>query len=92
MRKPVMVIPGYYGSKLTDRLSNELLWIDSHAILNSGTMLDAIRLDTGDEDRVVASGILDEIHILGFISPDVYKPLLRFLQGFAWGASTPRFF
>lgn len=79
MRNPVMVIPGYYGSKLRDRLSNELLWIDSHAILHSGETLDAIRLDTGDEDRVVASGILDEIHILGFISPDVYKPLLNFL-------------
>lgn len=80
MRRPVVVIPGYYGSLLSDRVSGEVIWLDSYHLLRPDDTLDALRLDTGDPDRIVASGILDEVVVLPFWTPDVYKPLVAFLR------------
>lgn len=88
MRFPVVVIPGYYGSLLSDRWTGEVVWIDACSALRSGDLLDAIRLDTGDADRIVASGILEEFHVLRFWSPDLYKRLIRFLRDdVGWAAN-----
>lgn len=80
MPDPVVVIPGYYGSVLSDRLTGQLVWIDAWNALQPGDLLDAIRLDTGDPDRIHATAILDEFQILRFWSPDIYKRLIRFLR------------
>lgn len=81
MRRPVVVIPGYYGSLLSDKLTGEVIWLDGYHLVRPDDTLDAIRLDTGDPDRIIPSGILDEVLILPFWTPDVYKPLLQFLHG-----------
>jgi len=83
MSNPVVVIPGYFGSKLADALDkSRLLWLDGHGLLNPEVTLEALRLDVGDPDRVVPVGILDEVVILPpFWDPDVYKGLISFLRG-----------
>jgi pimeloyl-ACP methyl ester carboxylesterase len=83
MANPVVVMPGYFGSKLADALDKgRLLWLDGHGLLNPEVTLEALRLDIGDPDRVVPVGILDEVVILPpFWDPDVYKGLISFLRG-----------
>ncbi len=82
MANSVVVIPGYFGSKLADALDrSRLLWLDGHGLLNPEVTLEALRLDVGDPDRAVPVGILDEVVILPpFWDPDVYKGLTRFLR------------
>jgi pimeloyl-ACP methyl ester carboxylesterase len=80
MPNPVIVLPGYYGSLLLDAVSQRKVWLTIESILHSGEVLDAIRLDTGDPDRIVAGGILEEIELIGRWSPNVYKGLLIFLR------------
>lgn len=82
MANPVVVLPGYFGSKLADALDkSRLLWLDGHGLLNPEITLEALRLDVGDPNRVVPVGILDEVVILPpFWDPDVYKGLISFLR------------
>jgi pimeloyl-ACP methyl ester carboxylesterase len=79
MPNPVVVIPGYYGTTLIDNVTKKVVWLTLDGILHSGDVLDAIRLDTGDPNRIVADGILKEIEIIGTWSPNVYKGLTMFL-------------
>lgn len=80
MPNPIVVLPGYYGSLLLDSISQRKVWLTLESIIHSGEVLDAIRLDTGDPNRIVSGGILEEIEILGRWSPNVYKGLLIFLR------------
>lgn len=80
MAKPVVVIPGYYGSKLADAVHQRVIWLTANSLLNPDATLEALRLDGGDPRRVVPVGILEEVPILAFWSPDVYKDLLAFLR------------
>lgn len=80
MRKPVVVIPGYYGSILSDRISGEVIWLDGFHLAHPDDTLDALSLDSGHDDRIVPTGILDEVFIFPFWTPDVYKPLITFLR------------
>jgi pimeloyl-ACP methyl ester carboxylesterase len=81
MGNPVIVIPGYLGSKLADAVHGNLVWLDLHGILNPAVTLEALRLDIGDPDRVVPVGILDEVTVLPpFWDPSVYKSLTVFLR------------
>ncbi len=79
-QRPVVVIPGYFGSKLADARTGELLWVDLRSALTPSRVMECLRLDPEAPDRVVSVGILDEIAILPFISPDVFKRLGRFLM------------
>jgi pimeloyl-ACP methyl ester carboxylesterase len=80
MANPVVVIPGYYGSKLAEASNKTLVWLNSLGLLNGEITLEALRLDKGDPNRVISIGILDEVMILPFFAPDVYKSLTRFLR------------
>jgi pimeloyl-ACP methyl ester carboxylesterase len=80
MPSPVVIIPGYYGSELSDRLSNELVWLDGYHITHPDLTLAAIDLSTGDADRIVPTGILDDVYVLPFVTPEVYGPLEQFLR------------
>lgn len=74
MGNPVVVIPGYLGSKLAESVHRRLVWLDVNGLLNPDVTLEALRLDVGDPNRVIPVGILDEIAVLPpFWSPDVYK-------------------
>jgi pimeloyl-ACP methyl ester carboxylesterase len=82
MGNPVIVIPGYIGSKLADSVHGNLIWLDVHGILNPDTTLEALRLDIGDPDRVVPVGILDAVTVLPPLwDPGVYNALTGFLRG-----------
>ncbi len=82
MGNPVVVIPGYLGSRLADSVHGNLIWLDVHGLLNPEITLEALRLDVGDPDRVVAVGILDEVTVLPpFWDPGVYNALTAFLRG-----------
>ena len=81
MPNPVVFLPGYYGSLLSDRLSGEVVWLDGYHLLRPEMTLQAIRLDSGQDDRMVASGVLDEVYLLPFLTPVIYKPWLAFLRG-----------
>jgi pimeloyl-ACP methyl ester carboxylesterase len=86
LKNPVIVLPGYYGTFLEDSVSLQKVWLTVPSILHSGETLDAIRLDTGDPDRIVSGKILDEIEIVGRWSPNVYKGLLLFLGSIGYSA------
>jgi hypothetical protein len=79
MPNPVLVLPGYYGTTLRDRTTSKTVWLTLDGIFHSGEVLDAIRLDTGDPDRIVAGDILMEVEIIGRWSPNIYKGLTMFL-------------
>jgi hypothetical protein len=81
MPNPVVVIPGYYGSKLADAVSRRLIWLDGNGLFNPDNTLEALRLDVGNPHRVIPVGILNEVAILPpFVDPDVYRGLSRFLR------------
>jgi len=71
--RPVIFLPGYYGTKLNDTVTRREVWLTLQSILHSGEVLDAIRLDTGDPDRIVAGKIVSEVEIIGRWSPNLYK-------------------
>jgi pimeloyl-ACP methyl ester carboxylesterase len=76
---PVVIIPGYYGTLLLDQAANDrTVWLTLDGLFHSGEVLDAINLETGDPDRIVSGGILEEIHIIGRWAPNFYKGLRMF--------------
>ncbi|PYQ29293.1 MAG: hypothetical protein DMF56_13575 [Acidobacteria bacterium] len=83
---PVVIIPGYYGTLLVDQVANDqVIWLTLGSMFESGEVLDAINLETGDPDRIVSGGILEEIQIVGNWAPNFYKTLRMFFGsiGFA---------
>lgn len=80
MRRPVIVVPGYYGSKLAEAMTGEIVWLTAQGLLHPATTARAIRFDPKDPDRVVPVAILDEVPlILPFFDLKVYQGLLEFL-------------
>jgi pimeloyl-ACP methyl ester carboxylesterase len=83
---PVVIIPGYYGTLLIDKgAADKVVWLTLGSMFESGDVLDAINLETGDPDRIVSGGILEEIQIVGNWAPNFYKTLRMFFGsiGFA---------
>lgn len=79
MPNPVVVLPGYYGTALVDSVSGKVVWLTLDGVLHSGEVLDTIRLDTGDPNRVKSGGVLLEVEIFGRWSPNIYKGLTMYL-------------
>lgn len=83
---PVVIIPGYYGTLLVDKAANDrTVWLTLSGLFQPGVTLDAINLETGDPDRIVAAGILEEFQIIGHWAPNVYKDLIMFLGSLGFG-------
>lgn len=80
MQRPVIIVPGYYGSELVDIATEALIWVNLHLPIQSGKMLDAIRIDEGAPERVKAGRILDSLPILPFLKPGIYSGLRHFLM------------
>jgi pimeloyl-ACP methyl ester carboxylesterase len=78
---PVVVIPGFYGSKLAEASSGELVWLPLLGLGTADLTLKSLALDPHNPDRVVPVGIFDEIPILPFLSVGIYKNLIQFIQG-----------
>src|SRR5437764_10694119 len=79
--RPVVIIPGYYGSELVDTEANDFeWWITDNSILHPIAVLNAIRLDTGDPDRIVASGPLDHFSLTPFLHLGIYSRLRQYLN------------
>ena len=78
---PVVLIPGYYGTILVDKGANDrVVWLTFGGIFDSGDVFDTINLETGDPDRIVSAGILEEVSIIGdFLAPNIYKDLRMFI-------------
>lgn len=80
MQRPVIVVPGYYGSKLADGVTGEVVWLTAQGLLQPRTTARALRYDPNDPDRLVSAGILEEVPlILPFWDVKVYEGLLDFL-------------
>lgn len=79
---PVIILPGYFGTFLVDRgAADRKVWLTFGGIFESGEVLDAINLETGDPDRIVAGSVLEEFQIVGRWAPNFYKDLRLFLGG-----------
>ena len=80
MANPVVVIPGYYGSKLAESSSGSTVWLTALGLGTADVTLRSLRLDPNNPDRVVPVGLFDEIPILPFLSVSVYKNLTNFIR------------
>lgn len=80
MQRPVIIVPGYYGSELVDIATEALIWISLRPPILSGKILDAIRIDPGAPERVKAGRILDSLPIFPFLKPQIYGALRHFLM------------
>jgi len=81
MQRPVVIVPGYYGSELVDtQADNFEWWITDFAVFHAITVLNALRLDTGDPERIVASGPLDHFSLTPFLHIGIYSKLRQYLR------------
>ena len=81
MPRPVVIIPGYYGSELVDtEADNFEVWLTDNSILHPIAVLNAIRLDTGDPERIVAAGPLDHFSLAPFLHIGIYSALRQYLR------------
>lgn len=81
MDRPVIIIPGYYGSELVDTAANGFeVWITDDSLLHPIAVLNALRLDTGDPARIVASGPLDHFSLAPFLHVGIYSALRQYLR------------
>lgn len=80
MQRPVIIIPGYYGSELVEIATEARIWLNFGLPIQSGKVLDAIRIDPGQPERVKAGGILDSLPLLPFLKPQIYGHLRHFLM------------
>lgn len=78
MRRHIVFLPGYYGSRLLDRVSNTLFWLSTFTIQKPEHTLAGIALPASD-GRVVVDGIVDDVKILPFFKIPVYHPFIAFL-------------
>jgi pimeloyl-ACP methyl ester carboxylesterase len=76
MTRHIVLIPGYYGSRLRDRVSNILFWLSAFTLQKPEHTLEGIRLP-GSNDRVFEDGILDDVSIL--LKIPIYQGLIAFL-------------
>jgi pimeloyl-ACP methyl ester carboxylesterase len=80
MANPVVVIPGFYGSKLAAAANGEIVWLTLLGLGTADITLRSLRLDPDNPNRVAPVGIFDELPILPFLSVGIYKNLIQFVQ------------
>ena len=76
-QRHIIIIPGYYGSNLRDRVSNTLFWLSFFSIQKPEHTLEGIRLPNS-AGRVFADGIVDDFKIL--LKIPIYHGLIAFLE------------
>lgn len=76
-QRHIVLIPGYYGSNLRDRVSNTLFWLSLFTIQKPEHTLEGIRLPNS-AGRVFADGIVDNFKIL--LKIPIYHTLIAFLE------------
>jgi pimeloyl-ACP methyl ester carboxylesterase len=77
MHRQIILIPGYYGSRLRDRISNALFWLSTFSLQKPEHALEGIRLPNSD-GRVFVDGILDNFQLL--LKIPIYHGLIAFLE------------
>src|SRR6266568_676027 len=75
-QRHIVLIPGYYGSRLLDRVSNTLFWLSLFTIQKPEHTLQGISLPAS-AGRVFADGILDDFKIL--VKIPIYHGMIKFL-------------
>src|SRR5216684_314283 len=78
MTRHIVLIPGYYGSRLRDRVSNTLFWLSTFTLQKPEHTLEGIRLPDSD-GRVFVDGIVDDVSILSILKIPIYQGLIKFL-------------
>src|SRR5947209_1191889 len=73
----IVIVPGFYGSNLRDRISNTLFWLSFFTVQKPEHTLEGIRLPNS-AGRVVADGIVDNFKVL--LKIPIYHPLIAFLE------------
>ncbi len=84
----IIVVPGYYGAKLEQSGTGDLVWISGWEALFGKRSLVLPRMDLGIHDGLDLKphGILREVSLVpGLYSLDVYGPLLSALETFEGG-------
>src|SRR5437763_13868925 len=85
MTRHIVIVPGYYGSRLRDRVSNTLFWLSGFTLQKPEHTLEGIRLPNSN-GRVFEDGILDNVSIGSVLKIPIYHPFIDFLvhgMGFA---------
>jgi len=77
MTSHIVLVPGYYGSRLRDRVSNTLFWLSLFTIQKPEHTLEGIRLPNSD-GRVFEDGIVDDVKI-GLLKVPIYHNFINFL-------------
>ncbi|MEA2163380.1 MAG: hypothetical protein QOK37_1507 [Thermoanaerobaculia bacterium] len=78
MTRHIVIVPGYYGSRLRDRVSNTLFWLSPFTLQKPEHTLAGIRLPNS-EGRVFEDGLLDNVDIASVLKIPIYHPLIDFL-------------
>ncbi len=89
-RVPVVLVPGVSGTELVERASGEVLWGTGARVLfphdgGYGIALPLVPFDPlgvagAAVPRVVAGGVIEEIHLAGLVRKPVYGPVLAALE------------
>jgi pimeloyl-ACP methyl ester carboxylesterase len=79
MKRHIVFVPGYYGSRLRDRVSNVLFWLSTFTLQKPEHTLAGIALPASD-GRVVVDGIVDNVSILPILRVPIYHGFIAFLE------------
>lgn len=77
--RPVVFLPGYYGSTFSLKSTQEIVWVDLKNIFSPARVMSLLRLGQ-PEDSVFVSDILDSIDLRPFFCLHIYRKLKRFLK------------
>lgn len=75
--RPIVFLPGYYGTKFRHKVSKDTVWIDLKNIFRPSRVMELMQLEP---DQVEAYEVLNEVDILPFFEFKVYKSLKTFLR------------
>ena len=81
-QNPIVLLPGYYGSRFKLKSTGEVIWVDLDDIFSPKRVMDALSLGQ-DTDPVFVCDLLDSIDLRPFWCVGIYKKLKRFLRNTA---------
>lgn len=77
--RPVLFLPGYYGSKFKLISTGETIWIDLDDIFRPSRVIEKMALGQ-NPDPVKAVSVLDTIDLFPFLKLGIYKSLERWFR------------
>lgn len=76
---PILLVPGFMGSRLSRVRDNRLIWVDPlWAAGNLSAVIRDLRLARPDDPKLYPSGVLHDVEIGNFLRVGVYRRLHEF--------------